>query len=32
MLAPQLIEATNEQFPDEVAGIISFTPNFDDGA
>ena len=32
MLKPQIILATNSNFPDEVAGILSFTPNFDEGA
>ena len=32
MLKPQIILATNSNFPDEVAGVLSFTPNFDEGA
>jgi hypothetical protein len=32
MLKPQIILATNSNFPDEVASILSFTPNFDEGA
>ena len=31
MLEPQLIAAQSSEFPNEIAGLISFTPNFDDG-